>query len=218
MITNIPFLLTTIFLYHTILGAEAKEQTIEALAALSPEINRVAERFDIPPRLLASAIYADRRMNYNLLDEVLDVAAAKQGRDNSIGFAQIKVSTALWVCQTVNDPESPYYIGEETREMVPFILDRNSLLHSLTEIHTNLVFAVAYGAMVLHRWRAAGYDISENPAIFATLYNLGPYRSDGSERVPHDKPKSNYFGQIAEDFYFSLELRDRFPITMSNAP
>ena len=78
--------------------AENKDRTLAVLSSYSSEIRKAAEEFKIPSRLLAAAIYADRRMHYNLLDHNLDVIIAKQGRNNSIGVAQIRVTTALWIC------------------------------------------------------------------------------------------------------------------------
>ena len=150
-------------------------------------------------------------MNYNLLDEVLDVAVAKLGRDNSIGFTQIKVSAARFVCEQAGDPFNPYYLGPATEFLIPCAANRHSLLTQLLDPHTNLVYATAYSAMILIRWKTAGYDISNDPEIFATLYNLGPFRSDGSERTPHGSPQPNSFGERAAQFYYSPILTDEFP-------
>jgi hypothetical protein len=150
-------------------------------------------------------------MYYNLLDEVLDVAVARQGRDNSIGFTQIKVSATRSVCEMALNPSNPYYLGPTIKYLIPCTTNRDSLLTQLLDPRTNLVYATAYSAMILSRWKTAGYDISTKPEIFATLYNLGPFRSDGSERIPHSEPKPSSFGERAAEFYYSTLLIDEFP-------
>lgn len=197
MITILLFLISIPFLH-----AEDNEVTIRVLTENSDAILEAAKSFHVPVRLLVSAIYADRRMHYNILDTRMDVAIARKGRDNSIGLAQVRVSTAQWVSQTLRDRQNPYWLGEEYDDLLTPVMDRDSVIVLLSDPKWNARFAAAYSAMILKRWRDRGFDISEKVEIFATLYNLGPYRKDGTEREPHENAEANEYGYVARDFYY----------------
>ena len=79
------------------------------------------------------------------------------------------------------------------------------------------LYAGLFMRMVTAQWKNAGYDISNNPGVLATLYNLGFNRS-----VPKENPKPGGapitingaaydFGTLAEQFYYSGELLNEFP-------
>ncbi|NQT66364.1 MAG: DUF1402 family protein [Actinobacteria bacterium] len=184
--------------------------TLNLLKDESTNIIKSAEIFHLSPRLLASAIYSDRRMNYNLLDHTLDKAIARKGRDNSIGIAQIRVSTAKWVEQQIHNPKSLYYLGEEFESIIPDSLSRDEIIDTLSDSRQNLLYAAAYTVMIMQRWKKAGFDISDRPEIVATLYNIGPIKKDGSERFPNANPRANEYGYVALDFYQSDLLKDIF--------
>jgi len=46
--------------------------------------------------------------------------------------------------------------------------------------------------------------ISDRPDILGTLYSSGLFYSDGSERFPNNKPKSNHFGKRVIEIYKKL--------------
>ena len=177
----------------------------------SENITNSASIFKLSPRLLASVIYADRRMNYNLLDHTLDKTLALQGRDNSIGTAQIRVSTAIWIEENIHNPDSQYYIGKEFEKFIPKSSFRIEVIENLSKPDQNLLYAAAYTSMIIHRWEKSGFSIIDKPEIVATLYNIGPIKKDGSERLLHSNPSANEYGYVALDFYRSDLLRDIFP-------
>jgi len=177
----------------------------------SENIIKSASIFKLSPRLLASVIYADRRMNYNLLDHTLDKTLALQGRDNSIGTAQIRVNTAIWIEENIHNPDSQYYIGKEFEKFIPKSSSRIEVIENLSKPDLNLLYAAAYTSMIIHRWEKSGFSIIDKPEIFATLYNIGPIKKYGSERLPHSNPSANEYGYVALDFYRSDFLRDIFP-------
>ena len=90
----------------------------------------------------------------------------------------------------------------------------------LTDQH-NHYYSYLYAGLLLqemiHQWKVSGYDISNQPGVIATLFNLG---------FEHSEPKANpqiggaaidingttySFGGLAESFYNSSELTDLFP-------
>jgi len=188
---------------------EPLDRTITLFKENAKAIRHAARVFEISPRLLVSAVYADRRMHYNLLDAALDEKIAKAGRNNSIGLAQIRVSTAQWVSKTINDSSSLYSLDNEYT--LPGFTSRSDLINKLMNTEFNMFYGAAYAAMILHRWKYAGIDITDNVPVFATLYNLGPYRRNGSERKPHTHPISTEFGYVAKAFYESDLLLEEFP-------
>lgn len=205
-------LITLLCLYSApFLCAEPHENTIRILREYADSIRIISQQWDVPVRLLVSAIYADRRMNYNLLDDNLDISIARAGRNNSIGFAQIRVSTAIWVEQVLNDTTNAYFPGDKYSKLIQSTKSRDDLITKLAGISTNLRYAAAYSIVILSRWKRAGYPINGAVAIFATLYNLGPYRDDGTERTPHANPQPNEYGIVAQTFYNSGLLNSIFP-------
>lgn len=206
------YLILFIFsIIYSVVIAENRETTIVILSKYHKEINQASNLFAINARLLVSAIYADRRMNYNQLDENFDVLLALQGRNNSIGISQIRVSSAKWIYDTLKDSTSKYYLGSSYSEILPEFYTEKELITQLGEPKINFLFAAAYSAMLIKRWQSK-LNLAENIEIFATLYNIGPYQKDGMERIPHDNPHSNEYGFVAKDFYYSKTLTDVFPL------
>jgi hypothetical protein len=68
------------------------------------------------------------------------------------------------------------------------------------------------------QWKRSGYDIVNRPDILFTLFNLGFQASKpgpdpkcgGSHITVHDEVYT--FGVICNDFYFSGELAEQFPM------
>jgi hypothetical protein len=204
-------LLIMFFFLFSFIFTEEKEKTLEILKNHSPIIISTSETFNISSRLLASVIYADRRMNYNLLDNALDKSIAMKGRDNSIGIAQVKVSTANWIERQIHNPNSAYYLGEEFERLIPNFSSREETINNLSDSVLNLTYASAYISMIIKRWKNSGFDISDKIEIVATLYNLGSMKRNGAERLPHNNPSPNEYGIAALYFYESDLLISVFP-------
>ncbi|MDZ7400143.1 MAG: hypothetical protein ONB37_08280 [candidate division KSB1 bacterium] len=97
------------------------EQEILAELCQKAELIRTsAERLDIDPRLLASIIYAEKRLNVTLVDSFEDVYAYL-GHNSSIGLAQIRVNTAKWIVATALDSSSEYCIERYYHRWVPHL-------------------------------------------------------------------------------------------------
>lgn len=91
----------------------------------------------------------------------------------------------------------------------------------LTDYHNHL-YSYIYTGCILHQtmlqWKRAGYDISDRPDILFTLFNLGfqashpgPDPKCGGSHIEANG-KIYTFGVIGNDFYFSGELAEEFPI------
>jgi len=90
-----------------VLGSDQKEILVENKAY----INKYAKIFEVSPRLLASIIYSEHKLNLKPGESTLDYIFAKSGYNSSLGVAQIKISTAEWIEQQINNKQSQFYLG-----------------------------------------------------------------------------------------------------------
>jgi ABC-type Fe3+-citrate transport system substrate-binding protein len=124
----------------------------ETLIKYQKEINNAATEVNISPRLLASVIYAEHKLNYNLEDEVLDGVLANIGYNSSVGVAQVKVSTAAWIEKQLHNKKSAFYLYLGCDSLLSVSKDRSELITRLTEAKTNILYAACYIAMIEKLW------------------------------------------------------------------
>lgn len=196
---------------YFIFRGQDEEIVQKTLAAKAQFINAAAKKLDIDQRLLASVIYTELRVNVNLLDSFERVYASL-GNNTSIGLAQIRINTAKWIMDTVTDSNSYYYLEPQYHKWLPQYESREDIVELLENDSTNCLLAAFHLRQIIKRWKGAGFDIGNRPDIIATLYSYGLFsRDDGSEIVPHAKPRSNFFGKVAASFYHSSKSRVDFP-------
>lgn len=140
----------------------------------------------------------------------------------SWGVVGIKRETAIEIEKNLKDTTSPYYLGKEYEHLLDFKTTdiEQERFNRLTDQH-NRYYSYLYEALLIKQleiqWLQAGYPINNNPAIIATLFNIGFKRS-----IPNSDPKSGgapitingttySFGSLAESFYNSEELVNEFP-------
>ena len=177
------------------------------------EINNAALETGVSARLLASIIYAEHKLNYNLEDKILDGVLAQIGYNSSVGVAQIKVNTASWIKENIHNVNSPFYLGNKIMILVPDTKSREKTIEELSDPKLNILYAACYIAMIEKLWNVQFTDFSLGKikeGIIATLYCLGIVRSDGSIRYPHMDAKMNNFGTTAQEFFGSFQLRSEF--------
>ena len=191
------------------LGADQKEIIVENKAY----INKYAKVFDISPRLLASIIYSEHKLNLMPGESTLDYIFAKSGYNSSLGVAQIKISTAEWIEQQLNNKQSQFYLGVSISNLIKVSSSRSEVINKLSDPQTNILYATCYVAMILKLW---GDELSFSElreikvGITATLYTLGIVDSEGKTRKPHSNAGMNNFGKTAQEFYTSFMLREEF--------
>ncbi len=155
-------------------------------------------------------IYAEWRLNVNVLDTYENIFASL-GNNTSMGLAQIRIATAKWIFDTVPDSNSNYFLGLKYYKLLPKYEKREDIVKFLENDSTNCILAAFHLRQIIERWKKAQFDISNRPEIIATLYSYGLFdRDDGTEIVPHEKPRSNLFGKIAADFFYSKKMRGIF--------
>ena len=201
-----------ILVFSFLTAGEKEERVLNKLIARKEIIHSTARSVGISPRIVASVIYAERLLNYNWDDAILDDVLAKSGYNSSIGFGQVKLNTAFWIEEELHNPAGKYYLGKEIASQFKRSSSRNELAEKLIKDSSNIYYAAAYIAMIKQSWKSVYLFRLENEAgILATLYSLGINVANGTERLPHPNPKMNDFGRTAQDFFDSFELRKEFP-------
>ncbi len=212
ILSNLYMLIVLVLLFTSTVfhnGSKAG-RTLEKYA---DEINYAAKVVHISPRLLASIVYAEHKLNYTLSDEVLDGVLAHIGYNSSVGVAQVKVNTAGWIEKQLLNRNSDFYLGDDISILIKKSTNREDLIGKLLKPDLNLLYAACYIAMIEKLW-VGKFDVfssSQNQVgIIASLYCLGLKKSDGELRLPHEGAKMNEFGKTAQEFYDSLLFRKRF--------
>jgi len=206
-----PLILGVLFLGTA--GAQSNEGAEDMLRARADLIRGSARAFAISPRLLASVVYAEHALNLRPGESVLEEVFARTGYNVSIGIAQIKVETAVWIEQNLHDPSSRFFLGEEASELIRKSGSYKELIDRLSADSVNLRYASAYLAMIEKLWGStlqAPWLQNSRVGIFATVYSLGIAKSDGSLRLPHDQARMGDFGRKAQAFYDSFLLNSEF--------
>ena len=192
-----------------VLGSDQKEILIENKAY----INKYAKLFDLSPRLLASIIYSEHKLNLMPGESTLDYIFAKSGYNSSLGVAQIKITTAEWIEQQINNEQSPFYLGASKSLLIKISSSRSEVINKLSDPQTNILYAACYVAMILKIW-GDELNFSElrgsKVGITATLYTLGIVDNEGKTRKPHPNAGMNNFGKTAQEFYTSFMMRKEF--------
>lgn len=193
-------------------------------------INNIAKRVGISPRLIIGPVMGEQLRFFTSARASFEqyFEPVKQFihlSKFSYGVAGMKPETAEFIENTLKDPSSMFYLGPEYEHMLDYAPGQDPAIERMNRIsnqadHTYSYLYVALGQkMLITQWQRAGFDISEQPGVLATLYNLGFYRSK-----PHDAPgiggapitidgTTYSFGQLAEEFYWSGELSEDFPFS-----
>ncbi len=141
----------------------------------------------------------------------------------SLGVNGIKDFTAMQVERNLTDTASIFYMGKPYEHILDFQTENHQAerISRLTN-YRNHLYSYIYTGCILHQtmlqWRRSGYDIVNRPDILFTLFNLGFAASKpgpdpqcgGSHITVHDAIYT--FGVICNDFYFSGELAEQFPL------
>lgn len=195
-------------------------------------INQVAKETNISPRLIIGPVMGEQIRFFTSARGSFEqyFEPVKQFihlSKFSYGVAGMKPETATFIESAIKDPHSPFYLGPNYEHLLDYPegadieTERMNRLSNQSD-HTYAYRYVALSQkMLIKQWADKGFDISEEPGVLATLYNLGFYRSK-----PHASPEvggapitidevTYSFGQLAEQFYWSGELADDFPYSLN---
>jgi hypothetical protein len=190
-------------------------------------IDRVSQETGVPARMIVSVVvpeqmrfFTSEREVFKRVFEPLKILGSMS--QFSLGVSGIKQETANNIEGYAGDPTSPYFVGTTTAELIayPQGVEHDSTLYArLTDEHNHYysyLYTAIYIREVEEQWKRAGFDISNNAAVIATLFNIGFQKS-----VPNASPevggatitaggRTYAYGELAQAFYSSNELRDIF--------
>ena len=191
---------------------------------------RAADAAGVPARLIAANLVTEQlrlffteREFYKQFFSPLKILGAQT--QFSWGVMGMKEDTAIAVERHLKDPASPYYPGAAYERLLDFAATDDAAIkqerfYRMTDQHDHYwsyLYAGLYLKEIEAQWRNAGYPIDDQPAILATLFNIGFAHS-----APNANPQvggaqidvggvSYSFGGLAGAFYASGLLADVFP-------
>lgn len=202
---NIKYILLTALLgiFFTLMNCKifntsntsTDEKFYKKFKQLKKEIYSDCDILSISPRMFISTIYGELHNNYNLIDN-FDNFRARIGMDPSVGFAQIRVSTSLWIEDNYADNRLIYKSRNNTELVNKIIIDS-----------INVLYAVFY-IKLIHDKLLNKFHKEPTVKLVASYYGKGIdyYRENNVD--------SSYYNQIgitAQEFYDSDKLLDYFP-------
>jgi len=120
----------------------------------------------------------------------------------TFGLGQLSPLTALMVSDMVASRSGlPRLSPDEAPKVYHAIMDPESSLH----------YTAAVIRMSIDAYRGAGFDISKNPGLTATLYNIGDVKAHAAALAAQNRkgrktyPEVNYFGWFVNEKQADLE-------------
>ena len=167
------------------------------LQAYSGKIKEVAKIYGVDPRAVTGALMAENSMNVTkdrtaakntlrMLGGVGNAAyKAYSGMGYSRGLGQIKPETAYAVEKMAAKIEGR---TERTENQIEEVLFDNE---------NSIKYAAAIIRNAQDTYKEQGIDISKDPGLLASVYNLGKAQSRAQKAKEEKKnPRYNYFGQF----------------------
>jgi len=192
-------------------------------------IARVSAETGVPARMIAAVVvpeqtrfFTSEREIFKSYFEPLKILGSLS--QFSLGVSGIKQDTADTIEQYAADPSSPFYPGPSAAPLLAYAASTTpqdaQLYNRLSDAHDHYysyLYTAVYIKEVEAEWQAAGFNISKNPGVVVTLFNIGFQNSH-----PNANPMpggaiittggQNYtYGELGQDFYNSGELTDIFP-------
>lgn len=191
-------------------------------------ITRVSAETGVPARMIATVVipeqirfFTSNRDVFKSYFEPLKILGSLS--QFSLGVSGIKQETADEIERHARDASSPFYpgIGMEKLIAYPADVEHDAELYRRLTDPKDHYYSYLYTALYIKeidaQWKRAGYDISQEPGIVGTLFNIG---FKGSEPKPSPQVggapitiggKTYLFGELGALFYHSNELVDVFP-------
>ncbi len=206
--------------------------------ALDREIlARVEKETGVSPRLIITPLvpeqmrlfYSNRALFKEVFGPLKILGAQSQFSWGIMGF---KDDTAREIERRLKDPASPSYLGKKYEHLLDFKTaisgssatsseqdDQERFLRIVDEHnhYYSYLYAAIYLKEIEQEWAHAGFDISKQPEILATLFNIGfanskpnPNPKVGGSEIDIDGITYS-FGGLAGIFYNSDEMIELFP-------
>ena len=196
----------------------------------APTIDKVANETGVSSRIIAAVVVPEQtrfftsdRETFKSIFEPLKILGDLT--KFSLGVTGVKETTAAQIEQYANDPTSPFYPGDGIAALIAYPAGANhdAVLYDRLTDDKDHTYQYLYTAIFIKeieaQWQKAGYDISDNPGVIVTLFNIGFQHS-----VPKAMPATggsvitsggkNYtYGLLGTYFYDSTQLTDIFPMS-----
>jgi hypothetical protein len=184
---------------------QPKWEVKQNLQNLAPEIYKTGKAFGVDPRAIAAAVFTENSINVNLVDSFEDFA---------VKFKIAKAGKIPIINKSFSFGWGQLYI-EAARSAEPLVakIEGRTQLRTDQEIQEQLEIpseAMKYIAGVMKHiqdvYSQNGYDISKNPAVVATLYNIGNPETHAREtKSSGHLPRVNFFGFFTEHYMGVLQ-------------
>ncbi len=205
--------------WETIAGGLQKDAAI---------IAKVSAETGVPARMIAAVVvpeqirfFTSEREIFKSYFEPLKILGSLS--QFSLGVSGIKEDTARAIEVHANDTTSSFYPGPGMGALVAYAPGTNqgtALFDRLTDPE-NHYYSYLYTALFIKeiesQWSHAGYDVSKNAGVIATIFNIGfgsskPNAAPIAGGSPITLGGRTYaFGELGGDFYDSNELIALFP-------
>lgn len=191
-------------------------------------IYEAARMTGVEPRLIVACLVGEQVRLFNSKREMFKrylgpMKVLSVQSQFSLGVNGIKDFTAAQVERNLTDTSSIFYMGRKYEHILDFqTADHQSERFNRLTNYRNHLYSYIYTGCILHQtmlqWKRSGYDIVSRPDILFTLFNLGFAASKpgpdpqcgGSHITVADQIYT--FGVICNDFYYSGELAEQFPL------
>lgn len=190
-------------------------------------INKAAFDAGVSPRTLLGGVigeqfrfFSNRRETFKSYFEPLKILATLS--NFSYGIAGLKPDTVARIDDNLKNKDSVFYLGEKMENVITYDEGadmekvRFERITDTKDPYYSYLYVGLFMRQVSAQWGKKGYDISQDPGILSTLYNLGFNRSiPKSNAVPggaaiNINGKEYSFGELGEEFYYSNELLEEF--------
>lgn len=156
-------------------------------------IERVATETGVSSRLISAVVvpeqirfFTSNREVFKRYFEPLKILGSLSAF--SLGVSGIKQDTAKKIEEHALNPNSEFYPGDSYAELLKYesgINQDEELFNRLTnekDHYFSYLYTAVFIKEILEQWKKAGYDISNQPQIVSTIFNIGFSKS---------KPNSN---------------------------
>jgi hypothetical protein len=192
-------------------------------------LERVAHETGVPKRMIAALVFPEQARFFTSNREVFKrwfepMKLLGSLSQFSLGVSGIKQETATRIETYALDQQSPFYPGPGMSDLIAYAPDTpdqaTALFERLTD-EKDHYYSYLYTALFIKevqaQWQRAGYDVSKNPEVVVTLFNLGfdkslPHANPTAGGAPITLGNTTYtYGTLGGLFYRSDELVDTFP-------
>lgn len=199
-----------------------------ALAKEDAVLTRVEQETGVKKRMIAAVVVPEQARFFTSNREVFKrwfepMKILGSLTQFSLGVSGIKQETAERIEAYASETDSPFYPGDGMAKLIAYEGegDRAQELFARLTNEDDHYYSYLYTALfikeVTEQWRRAGYDITGEPEVIVTLFNLGfdkslPNPAPVSGGAPVTLGNTTYtYGTLGGLFYRSEELIDLMP-------